>query len=68
MVVTFSDDEVSDHESENGQEGNFMAFTTTAIVSESEIVKETLLMGNSPRMLTCKRFTTSFAKLQQRMP
>ena len=40
MVVTFSDDEVSDHESENGQEGNFMAFTTTAIVSESEIVKE----------------------------
>ena len=27
MAVTLSDDEVYDHESESGQEGNFMAFT-----------------------------------------
>ena len=40
MVVTLSNDEVSNHESESDQEGNFMAFTTTAIVSETETVDE----------------------------
>ena len=39
MTVTLSDDEVSDHESKSDQEGNFMAFTTTAVVGECEIVK-----------------------------
>ena len=34
MVVTLSDDEVFDHESESDQEGNFMTFTATTIVSE----------------------------------
>ena len=38
--VTLSDDEVSNHESESDQEGNFMAFTATAVVSETEIVDE----------------------------
>ena len=37
MAVTFSDDEVSNHKFESDQEGNFMAFIATAIVSESEI-------------------------------
>ena len=32
MAITLSDDEVSDHESESIQEGNFMAFTTTSVV------------------------------------
>ena len=36
MAVTSSDDEVSDHESESDQEGNFMVFTATTIVSEIE--------------------------------
>ena len=40
MVVTLSNDEVSNHESESDQEGNFMAFTATAIVSETETVDE----------------------------
>ena len=40
MVVTLSANEVSNHESESDQEENFMAFTATAIVSESKIVKE----------------------------
>ena len=40
MAVTFSDDEVSDHESESDQEGNFMAFTATTIVSEIETTDE----------------------------
>ena len=36
MTVTLSDDEVSDHESESDQEGNFMAFNATIVVSEIE--------------------------------
>ena len=40
IAVTLSDDEVFDHESESNQEGNFMAFTATAIVSEIETVDE----------------------------
>ena len=40
MVVTLSDGEVFDHESRNDEDGNFFAFTTTAIVDESFFVKE----------------------------
>ena len=40
MALTLSDDEVSDQESESDQEGNFMAFTTTAVVSEIETADE----------------------------
>ena len=40
MVVTLSDDEVSDHESGNDDDGNFIAFTATAIVDESVVVDE----------------------------
>ena len=40
MAVTLSDDEKSYHESENDQEGNFMAFTATSVVSKFEIVEE----------------------------
>ena len=40
MAVTLSDDEVSDHESKSDQEGNFMAFTATTIVSETETTDE----------------------------
>ena len=34
MAITLSDDEVSDHESGNDKDENFIAFTTTAIVDE----------------------------------
>ena len=51
MAITLSDDEVSDHGSESDQEGNFMAFIATAVVSEIEIADENLLMGNSLVML-----------------
>ena len=36
MVITLSDDKVSNHEFESDQEGNFMTFTTTTVVSEIE--------------------------------
>ena len=61
--VQLSDDEVSDQESESDQEGNFMAFTTAAEVRKPEIVEKNPSNGNSLRMLTCKRLTTSFARL-----
>ena len=40
MVVTPSDDEVSDHKSKSDQEENFMAFTTTTVVSETKTANE----------------------------
>ena len=38
MAVTLSDDEVSDNESGNDENGNFIAFTETAVVDESVVV------------------------------
>ena len=40
MAVTLSDDEVSNHESGNDEDGNFIAFTATAIVDESVVVDD----------------------------
>ena len=40
MAVTFSDDEVSDNESGSDEDGNFIIFTTTAVVNESVAVEE----------------------------
>ena len=40
MTVTFSDDEVSDDESECDKDGNFIAFTATVVVSESISAEE----------------------------
>ena len=40
MVVTLSDDEVSDHESNIDEDGNFIAFTAIAVVDESVVVDE----------------------------
>ena len=40
IVVIFSDDEVSDHESGSDEDENFFAFIATTIVDESIVVKE----------------------------
>ena len=40
MVVTFSDDEVSDYESDSDEDENFITFTATAIVDESVVFNE----------------------------
>ena len=40
MAVTLSDDEVSDNESGSDDDGNFIAFTATAVVNESVSSKE----------------------------
>ena len=40
MVVTFSDGEISDDESECDEDGNFIAFTATVVIDESIFVEE----------------------------
>ena len=40
MAVTLSDGEVSDDESECDEDGNFIAFTATAVVNESISAEE----------------------------
>ena len=40
MVVTLSDDEVSNNESGSNEDGNFIAFTATTVVDESGVVEE----------------------------
>ena len=45
MAITLSDDEVFDNESDSDEDGNFITFTTTAIVDESIAVEENLSDG-----------------------
>ena len=40
MAVTLSDGEVSNDELEHDEDGNFIAFTTTAVVNESIFAEE----------------------------
>ena len=40
MAITLSDDEVSDHDSGSNENGNFIAFTATAVVDESVVADE----------------------------
>ena len=45
MAVTLSDNEVSNDESRCDEDGNFIAFTTTAVVNESVSAEENLSDG-----------------------
>ena len=40
MAVTLSDNEVSDHEFGSDEDGNFIAFTATAVIDESVVIDE----------------------------
>ena len=40
IAVTLSDNEVFDHDSSNDEDGNFIAFTATAVVDESVVIYE----------------------------
>ena len=67
MAVTLSDDEVSNHEFGSDEEGNFIAFTATAIVDEHIVVDENLSDGEFLKALICKKPIINFARLLQRM-
>ena len=63
MAVTLSDDEVFDHESESDQEGNFMAFTATVIVSEIETVDENPSNGELPENVDLQEAYSKLCKI-----
>ena len=67
MAVTLSDDEVFDDESGCDEDGNFIAFTATAVVNESVYAKENSFDGELSEMQIYKKPTINFAKLLQRM-
>ena len=67
MVITLSDDEVSDDVSGCDEDGNFIAFTTIALVNESVSAEENPFDGHSLRMQIYKKPTINFAKLLQMM-
>ena len=66
MAVTLSDDEVSDHEPESDQEGNFMTFIATTVVSEIETADENPsdgeLFGNADLQETYNKLCKIAAK------
>ena len=75
MVVTLSDDEVSDYESDSDEDGNFIAFTATALVDESVVVDENPSNGELSENADlqdaynklCKKPIISFARFLQMM-
>ena len=60
MVVTLSNDEVSDHESGSDEDGNFIAFIATALVDESVVVEENPSDG---KLSECANLQEVFNKL-----
>ena len=67
MVVTLSDDEVSNHESGSDEDGNFIAFTATTIVDKSVVVDKNPSDGELSENANLQEPIISFARLLQRM-
>ena len=67
MTVNLSDSEVSDDESECDKDGNFIAFTATAVVNESIYVEENPFDKELSEDADLQEAYNSFAKLLQRM-
>ena len=60
MVITLSDDEVFDHESSSDEDGNFITFTTIAVVDTSVVVEENSSDG---KLSECADLQEVFNKL-----
>ena len=67
MVVTLSDDEVSDQESGSDEDGNFFAFITTIVVNESELIEENPFDGELSECVDLQEAYNNYARLLQRM-
>ena len=63
MVVTLSDDEVSDNDSGSDKYGNFITFTTTAIVDESVVVDENPSNGKLSKNADLQKAYNKFCKV-----
>ena len=60
MVVTLSNNEVSDHEFASDEDGNFITFTATAIVDENVVIEENPSDGE---LSECANLQKAFNKL-----
>ena len=67
MVVTLSDDEVSDNESSSDEDKNFIAFTATTIVDKSVVVDENPFDGELFENADLQEAYNKLAKLLQMM-
>ena len=67
MAVSLSDYEVSDDESSCDENGNFIAFTATAVVNESVSAEENPYDGKLSKDADLQEAYNNFAKLLQRM-
>ena len=67
MAVTLSDSKVSDHESDCDEDGNFIAFTATALVNESISIEENPSDGELSEDADFQEAYNKLTKLLQRM-
>ena len=63
MAVTLRDDEVSDDESSCDKDGNFIAFTTTAVVNESVSAEENPSDGELSKDVNLQEAYNKFCKV-----
>ena len=63
MAVTLSDNKISDDESGCDEDGNFIAFTATAIVNESVYVEENPSDGELSKDADLKKAYNKFCKV-----
>ena len=67
MVVTFSDNEISNDESSYDKDENFITFTATVVINKSVSAKENPSNGELSEDADFKKPTINFAKLLQMM-
>ena len=63
MIVTLSDDEVSNHESGSDENGNFITFTATAIADKRVVVDENPSDGELSENADLKEAYNKFCKV-----
>ena len=62
MIVTLSEDKVSDYMSGSDEDGDFIAFIATAIVDESVMVNENLSDGELSENVDLQEVYNKFCK------
>ena len=68
MVITLSDDEVSDHQFSSDEDENFITFTSTIVVDESVVVEENPSDGKLSENVDLQEAYNKFCKIAERMP
>ena len=63
MAITLSDDEISDNESGSDEDGNFIAFTATAVVDERVVADENPCDGELSKCADLQEAYNKFRKI-----